>query len=154
MELTKYRTMLYNFLQAGCYLNWVSDQEIRNTGPVVWDSRTNQINNYGTHMAVKVFYSPEVWKWMKEKKRQGDIPDGEMIVKEMYPPPATEGSKLSAWTVMVKDKSGAWDGWFWDSMSVDSPPDPKQPVLSFESGFGTYCIRCHASAAANLHSLT
>lgn len=147
MKIQQYRTLLYNFLQGGCYKTWVGDREIRNTGPVLWDGK--KLSNYGTHLAVKVYYSPEVWKWMKDKNRQGEIPTGSMIVKEMYNPPATEGSPLTSWTVMVKDKDGSWDGWFWDGFSVGQPPDPTKPVLGIESGFGTYCIRCHSSAAGD-----
>jgi len=148
MKIQDYRSLLYDFLQGGCYKQWVSDREIRNTGPVLWDGK--KLNNYGTHLAVKIYYSPEVWKWMKEKNRQGEIPTGSMIVKEMYDPPAKEGSPLTSWTVMVKDKNGSWDGWFWDGFSVGQKPDPAKPVLPIESGFGTYCIRCHSSAADDL----
>lgn len=147
MSVTRYRTLLYDFLAKRCYENWTADRDIRNTGPIIWDAQANQINSYGTHLAVKVYYSPEVWVWLKDKNRQGVIPDGAMIVKEMFEPPATPGAKLSSWTVMIRDKGGSWDGWFWDGFGVDTPPDPGRPVPMIESGFGVYCIRCHASAA-------
>ena len=97
----KFEKLLYAFLDQGCYKNWIADRQIRNTGPFI----NNQA--FGTHNSVRIYYSPEVWHWLKEKHREGEIPDGAMIVKEMFPAPAQQDAKLSAWTVMVKDKKGA-----------------------------------------------
>ena len=91
----KFEKLLYAFLEIGCYKSWVADARMRNTGPFIGGQ------SLGTHNAVKVYYSPEVWDWLKRRNRQGEISDGAMIVKEMFPSPAREGSKLSAWTVMV-----------------------------------------------------
>jgi hypothetical protein len=92
---------------------------------------------------VKVYYSPEVWKWMREG-RKGSLPAGAVIVKEMYPPPAAEGSALDGWTTMVKDPEASRDGWYW---SYHAPGQtPNKPIDYPDSGFGLYCLRCHASA--------
>ncbi len=135
----KFEKLLYSFLDQGCYRKWVADSQIRNTGPFIGGA------SFGTHNAVKVFYSPEVWDWLKHKNREGEIPDGAMIVKEMFPSPAREGSKLSAWTIMVKDRKGAYDGWYW---SYQAPGYASEnPSIDYpDSGFGLYCLRCHASA--------
>lgn len=135
----KFEKILYAFLEKGCYKKWIADSQIRNTGPFI-----NGIS-YGTHPAVKIYYSPEAWDWLKIRNRQGDVADGAIIVKEMFPPPAKEGSKLTGWTVMVKDKKGSFDGWFW---SYHAPGyAPTNPDIDYpDSGFGLYCIRCHASA--------
>ncbi len=135
----KFEKLLYSFLDQGCYRSWVADSQIRNTGPFIGGA------SFGTHNAVKVFYSPEVWDWLKHKNREGKIPDGAVIVKEMFPSPAKEGSPLSAWTIMVKDKKGAYDGWYW---SYQAPGyESKNPSIDYpDSGFGLYCLRCHASA--------
>ncbi len=135
----KFEKLLYSFLDQGCYQSWVTDSQIRNTGPFINGA------SFGTHNAVKVFYSPEVWDWLKHKNREGTIPDGAIIVKEMFPSPAKEGSKLSAWTIMVKDKRGSYDGWYWSFQApgyASENPDLDYP----DSGFGLYCLRCHASA--------
>ncbi|MDX6500629.1 MAG: hypothetical protein QOG23_3889 [Blastocatellia bacterium] len=139
MGAKKFEKLLYAFLDQGCYQKWVADSQIRNTGPFIGGA------SFGTHNAVKVFYSPEVWDWLKHKNREGEIPDGAMIVKEMFPSPAREGSKLSAWTIMVKDRKGAYDGWYW---SYQAPGYASEnPSLDYpDSGFGLYCLRCHASA--------
>lgn len=135
----KFEKLLYSFLEQGCYRSWVADRQIRNTGAFIGGK------SKGTHSAAKVFYSPEVWDWLKRKNRQGEIPDGAVIVKEMFPSPAKEGSKLSAWTVMVKDKKGAYDGWYWSYHAPNYTPD--NPEIDYpDSGFGLYCLRCHASA--------
>lgn len=138
-DAKKYEQLLYSFLEKGCYKKWVSDSQIRNTGPFIGGTP------FGTHPAVKIYYSPEAWQWLKEKKREGEVPDGAMIVKEMFPPPARAGLKLSGWTVMVKDKAGSYDGWYW---SYHAPGyAPQNPEIDYpDSGFGLYCLRCHASA--------
>src|ERR1051326_5435614 len=46
-----FEKLLYAFLDQGCYKGWVADSEIRNTGPFIGGV------SYGTHDAVKVFYS-------------------------------------------------------------------------------------------------
>src|SRR5712671_6043405 len=139
MGAKKFEKLLYSFLDQGCYRKWVADSQIRNTGPFIGGA------SFGTHNAVKVFYSPEVWDWLKHKNREGEIPDGAMIVKEMFPSPAREGSKLSAWTIMVKDKQGAYDGWYWSYQAPGYAAD--NPSIDYpDSGFGLYCLRCHASA--------
>ena len=139
----KYEKILYAFLEQGCYKKWISDSKIRNTGPFI-----NGVS-YGTHPAVKIYYSPEMWDWLKVRNRGGEIPDGAMIVKEMYPPPAREGLTLTGWTTMVKDKKGSYDGWFWSYHApgvTSSNPEIDYP----DSGFGLYCVRCHASAEKEL----
>jgi hypothetical protein len=68
-----------------------------------------------------------------------------MIVNEMVPSPAREGSKLTGWTVMVKDKKGSYDGWYWSYHAPNYAPE--NPAIDYpDSGFGLYCLRCHASA--------
>jgi hypothetical protein len=130
---------LYAFLEKRCYQNWTSDREIRNTGPVIAGM------SFGTHNAVKIFYSPEAWDWLKHRHRQGTIADGAVIVKEMFADPAVQGSKLTGWTVMVKDKKGSLDGWYWSYHAPNYAPE--NPDIDYpDSGFGLYCVRCHASA--------
>ncbi|HKP38822.1 MAG TPA: cytochrome P460 family protein [Pyrinomonadaceae bacterium] len=134
-----FEKILYAFLEKRCYQNWTTDREIRNTGPVIAG------NSFGTHNAVKVFYSPQAWEWLKAKNRQGEMGDGAVIVKEMFPDPAVQGSKLTGWTVMVKDKKGSLDGWYWSYHAPNYAP--ANPDIDYpDSGFGLYCLRCHASA--------
>jgi hypothetical protein len=90
--------------------------------------------------------------------RVGPIPDGAMIIKAMFTPPAARydsipdrilDTMISAWAVMVKDSIGSKDGWYWSfygpGQSVDSAG--RYPFDYPNSDFGIYCVRCHASAA-------
>jgi len=136
-----YEPILNDFLRNGCYRGWVHDREIRNTGPFI-DGR-----NFGTHPAVRVYYSPRAWTWMNTG-RHGRIADNAIIVKEMYTPPASATAALEGWTTMVRDSAGAYDGWYWGYAGVTPSPQPAIEYLN--SGFGLYCTRCHASAESEL----
>lgn len=156
--LKAYEKQLYTFLDNNEYkrLKWHHDKTIRNTGPYVNDVY------YGTHPAVLIYYSPEVYTWLKNDRR-GEIPDGAMIIKIMYDPPAQRYANLSpeailnmesdtnaleGWTVMIKDKNGSKDGWFWSYYGRGQKIDQlnEHPFDYPNSGFGNYCVRCHASA--------
>lgn len=170
MPLQDYeKQVLYPWLFNRSYAGlpgWKVDTEVRDTGPFI------QGKYYGTHPAVRIHYSPEVVFWL-EKGRPTDepLPNGSMIIKEMYPPPAaiyteiketpyfqenpTEYEKLLAtmntkgWTVMIKDTCGkSNDGWLWAGPGPEGTSgnvDDYTHVLTSGFGLGT-CIRCHASA--------
>lgn len=162
---------LYAFLEADCYnkpLNWVRDKDLRDTGPVIVVPNVklnppNGANNFGTHPAIRIFYSPQADEWMKKPKAtRGEVPDGAIIVKEQHYPPASQNNKINGWTTMVRDGKGAWDGWYWSfhsnpcapnnppcNLPPETPPteEEKRANIGFpDSGFGNYCINCHASA--------
>jgi hypothetical protein len=150
MSVPAFEGALFEFLERREYIKagWRRDKGVRDSGPFIDGTY------YGTHPAVRAFYSPEIIAWL-EGGRYGTIPDGAMIVKEQYPPPAmrhqgkTEQQSwdsLESWTVMVKDSQGSHDGWFWSNPAkgqkvVDNHQDFSYPL----SGFGLYCVRCHAS---------
>jgi hypothetical protein len=122
-------------MNAFCYQkqNWQHDAQIRTSD--------------GVHPYVKVWYSPSLWNWLTVDGRQGDVPDGAMIVKEQYVSPT---APLHEWTIMVKDQTGSWDGWYWADLSAPTKaqkPTPAcgEPQIS-SVGFGLYCMNCHASA--------
>ncbi len=151
MSVNQFEAILFEFVNQRRYveLGWMQDKGVRDTGPFV-DGKY-----YGTHPAVRVFYSPEVMEWLTSD-RTSPIPDGAVIIKEQFEPPAAryEGQdesqlveSLGSWTIMVKDSEGSHDGWFW------SNPGRDQKVVNYYqypfeepySGFGLYCVRCHAS---------
>ncbi len=150
LSVPEFEQQLFAFLQQRKYdhSQWGRDKQLRDTGPYL------NGEYYGTHPAVRVFYSPEVLEWL-EGGRKGPLPDGAMIVKEQYAPPAVRHhgksekelwESLESWTVMVKDSKGSHDGWFWsnpgrDQKVVENHKDFSHPI----SGFGHYCLRCHAS---------
>jgi len=154
-----YESRLYTFVNARAYaaLGWCVDKAmagnlVRDTGPFI-----NGVY-YGTHPAVRIYYSPEVMEWITGD-REAPIQDGAIIVKESFRPPAAryEGlneeavaDKLTSWTVMVRDAAGSKDGWFWSELTRDRPEAESHKAAGLRyphSGVGQYCIRCHASAA-------
>ncbi|HWP43546.1 MAG TPA: cytochrome P460 family protein, partial [Blastocatellia bacterium] len=151
MSPDDFHDRLLEFLQNTEYmkLNWCVDKGVRDTGPYV-------VSTYlGVHPAVRIYYSPAIMRWLVEG-RTGSIPDGAMIVKEMYDPPAARWMDKpltpSSWTVMIKDSKGSKDGWFWGGLWTSEPPMPKPsdsfkpPFNVLNEGFGLSCLHCHASA--------
>lgn len=153
-----YESRLKAFVKDRRYvdLGWCVDKEtagnlVRDTGPFIDGVY------YGTHPAVRVYYSPEAMAWITGN-RESPMPDGAIIVKEMFPPPAAryEGlsedevvDKLSNWTVMVRDAAGAKDGWYWAEFSRSGDQAHNGPLVHLnypDAGFGQYCVRCHGSA--------
>lgn len=159
-----YQRKLFEFLRTYQYrdrLNWASDKRVRDTGDFI-KGAFNEGDYNGTHPAVVVYYSPEVYCWLLTD-RKGAIPDGAMIIKEMYPPPAARyvGANVRKlptpmWTLMVKDSKASFDGWYWSGVFDElnergervtlQDLDVNEPGEYPESGFGSYCINCHASA--------
>src|SRR5262245_11552482 len=143
------------FLQRGEYkrLGWCGDKSmggslVRDTGPFVKGVY------YGTHPAVRIYYSPRMMNWLING-RTGPIPDGAMIIKEQYRPPAARYAGLredqlptvTDWTIMLKDANGAKDGWFWGEFFDGMAFDDDQPPFQYPwAGFGLYCVRCHGTA--------
>ncbi len=153
-----YDVTVYDFLNCDQYrkLGWARDKAVRDTGPF--------INNvyYGTHPAVRIFYSPQVIAWLKAGKK-GSIPDGAMIIKEHFKPPAARYVGMSDaeidaafkangkdWTIMIRDARGSKDGWYWAEVFTGMSPDAttayQAPFAYPNGGFGQYCLNCHASA--------
>lgn len=151
LSVREYEAHLFEFLQKRQYrdLGWAVDKGVRDTGPFI-DGKA-----YGTHPAVRIYYSPEIIEWLQGGMKRA-IPDGAMMIKEQFKEPAARydglseaklWARLTSWAVMVKDSAGSHDGWFWSN-----PAKNQQPVdcysYPFEepvSGFGLYCVRCHAS---------
>lgn len=171
LPLDQYDEELSAFIQRRTYadLGWCVDKGVRDTGP--WVDSTY----YGTHPAVRIYYSPEMMYWLtgdpsywahavrRRQPRTGLVPDGAMIVKEMFAPPAARYTGWSdaqladtllhstalseGWTIMVKDAAASKDGWYWSSTWVGANPQPYRYPFTYSSyGFGQDCLRCHASA--------
>lgn len=174
MSHINYEKLLFPFIKSRAYatqLGWGHDKYVRDTGAYV------KGKYYGTHPAVRCFYSPKVMYWLTgepdfwpegrdtgvaphKKPREGVIPDGGMIIKEMLPPPAaryegmTEEEILAVLTlptsagcdVMIKDSSGSPDGWFWASVYEGQELDTTDSFDYPQAGFVLACVRCHSVA--------
>ena len=146
-RLPEFQQRLSDFLQHGDYLRlgWSEDKGLRDTGPFIKNF------SYGVHRTVKIYYSPEIMRWLVDG-RTSTIPDGAMIIKEQYPPPVAQyqlkaPEPVSDWTVMIKDSKGAKDGWYWAEIWKGQIIDNHNPPYAVPSaGFGLYCMRCHTSA--------
>lgn len=131
MPLRDYERALYRWVNERYYtqLGWPHDHHIRDTGPFILGQ------DYGTHPAVRIYYSPEVYAWMQRReehpdKDPGELPPGSTIIKEMFDPPAARleekrseyateeeweamvEASLSSWAIMIRDDQTK-DGWFW-----------------------------------------
>ena len=136
LPLADYEKVLYRWINDREYtkLGWARDKMIRDTGPFILNS------NYGTHPAVRIYYSHEVLEWLEDgRPADRELPIGSMIIKEMYPSPAArwnealwtqykddpEGweswlrGEVDSWTIMIKDDQTR-DGWFWSGVSAVS----------------------------------
>jgi mono/diheme cytochrome c family protein len=131
-------------------LGWCEDKWVRDTGPFMKGSEAI------VHPPVRIFYSPEVSQWLVDG-RNGDIPDGAVIIKEQFAPaPAARYSQIPAdklgcsndWTFMIKNSAASRDGWFWGEV-WNSETYPMSFTDGFQypnAGYGLYCLRCHSSA--------
>ncbi len=166
----EYEKLLFPWILSRAYdkeLSWAVDKGVRDTGPYI------RGQYYGTHPAVRIWYSPKMMYWLtgdpgfwpegnarRKKPREGKVPDGAMMVKEMFAPPAARyvgqsDDALAAtlftpsspgWTVMIKESGGAPDGWYWASVWKDQHYDTPTSLHYPEAGFGMACVRCHAVA--------
>ena len=177
LPLAQYETKLNDFLGNMCYRDfnsgWKMDKSVRDTGPFTatlangkWTGTYN-----GTHAPVMVWYSKDMIDWLhanrpsdaaKTPATLAPIPEGAIMVKEMYSPAPASSCRVpdlltlrpntQGVAIMVRDSAAARDGWFWGALdwagyAPDYPPSPKNTPS--QSGFGQYCLNCHASARDN-----
>jgi len=148
-KLPEFQSLVKSFLTSVRYRNmhWCEDKALRDTGPFI-----NGVS-YGVHPSVKIYYSPSVIDWLLRKNADQVIPDGAMIIKEQYTPPAAlyqvqpVPATPRGWTIMIKDAKGSKDGWYWGEFWSSQCMDNNNPPFAVPyAGFGLYCLRCHASA--------
>ena len=178
LPLTEYESALGDFLGHYCHRNsrsgWVRDKHLRDTGPFI-ATLTNgewQGQDFGTHSPVVIWYSPEMVAWLRAyrpadgsgPRNPPPVPDGAMMIKEMYPTPTAVCSDVdplklfptNGAAIMVRDSAGSYDGWFWgwygfgkgSGWAVDWPAPATSPMPNM--GFAQGCLNCHASAENNV----
>jgi hypothetical protein len=176
-SLEQYEAQLGEYLGAFCHRNtaagWKMDKTVRDSGPFIV-TLTNGVwsgHNYGTHKPVLIWYSPEMYAWLRANRpsdpgkapvRPDPVPDGAIMIKEMYNSTSASACRVpnllrllpkeQGAAVMVRDSAAAHDGWFWGwfgwkDWKPDWPPRPGNPPPFM--GFGQYCTNCHASARDN-----
>jgi Cytochrome P460 len=129
-----------NFLWAGCpqLLNWPHDTAPRMTGPKPSGAES-------VHGFVLNYYAPSVYAWLKAGRPNNAIPDGGLIIKQMYNDVGGKPGAINGWTIMVKKKDASFDGWLWGFV------DPTK-ASGGDGAFGGQffdpnCVGCHASAS-------
>ena len=136
LPLNQYEAKLSEYLTAMCHRDeaggWKVDKRVRDTGPWIGKYENGKWTGqgFGTHAPVLVWYSPEMYAWLKQNRPEdgpapaliAPVPDGAMMIKEMYPYPAAACTNIDpvyllanqqGAAVMVRDGKGAHDGWFW-----------------------------------------
>src|SRR5947207_4794376 len=178
LPLDQYEAKFGEYLALMCHRNeaggWKVDKRVRDTGPWIGTYANGKWTGqgFGTHAPVLIWYSPEMHAWLKANRSDDGtapataaaVPDGAMMIKEMYPYPAAACAGVEvkyllplsqASAVMVRAAQGSHDGcvWGWygwgrnSGWSVDWPAKPNSPYPNM--GFGQYCTNCHASAKDN-----
>jgi hypothetical protein len=86
LDITEYESRLFGFLNRRQYkeLGWATDKGVRDTGPY----RNGKY--YGTHPAVRIYYSPEIIAWLRDDKRR-KIRRAMIVKKQFEAPAAHEG---------------------------------------------------------------
>ncbi|HET7879459.1 MAG TPA: cytochrome P460 family protein [Acetobacteraceae bacterium] len=177
LPLDDYEVKLNTYVTAMCHRNvaagWQMDKTVRDTGPFIATLTNGKWSGeyYGTHAPVLVWYSPEMMAWLRTNRpsdpakappQPAPIPEGAIMVKEMYSPAPASACRIAdllrlrpdtqGMAVMVRDNRTAHDGWFWAANGWKGwekdwpPPESNSPAFA---GFGQYCTNCHASAHDN-----
>ena len=172
----QYEAKLAEFLRNFCHrreaTGWKSDKHMRDTGPFIGMFHNGQwTGEYrGTHAPAVVWYSPDMIAWLKANRAEGEeakaaeapVPDGAIMVKEMFPPPTShcKDAELvhlfpeNGGAIMVRAGEMSRDGWFWGWFGWGegdwTPTWPATKANSYpNTGFGLYCTNCHSSARDN-----
>lgn len=171
----QYEEKLSAFLRNFCHRRessgWKSDKHMRDTGPFIGMFHNGKwTGSYqGTHAPAVVWYSPDMIDWMKQNRAEGDegksetpVPDGAIMVKEMFPPPTSHCKAAdlvhlfpeNGGAIMVRASKESRDGWFWGWFGWgEGDWAPTWPATSAHgypnTGFGLYCTNCHSSARDN-----
>ena len=108
--LNVYEAKVGQFFNMYCHrdpmLGFAVDKDVRDTGPFVAyrDQDNAWVTEYhGTHAPVVIWYSPAMLDWLKANRPAdaaaapadaAPVPDGAIIVKEMFTPPASRCAGL------------------------------------------------------------
>jgi hypothetical protein len=131
-----------------------------------WPHEADRRSSEGLHAPyVKLWYSPQLYRWMTLWKRQGPIPDGSVVIKEEYAD-TNPNSPILFWSGMIKDSSLWWDGWDWEVVGTEVTGSASaasitassttngcaEPQFSVNGPTSINCIGCHASAISGSSS--
>ena len=137
LPLNEYQAKLGDYLLNFCHRDekggWKVDKRVRDTGPWIGTYANGHWagNYFGTHAPALVWYSPDMYAWLKVNRpdegahppgEAQPVPDGAIIVKEMYRAPAAGCARVDpvylradkeGAAIIVRDSGASHDGWFW-----------------------------------------
>lgn len=176
IQLDRFEKLVGEWMGAYCYrrasnarYDWPHDRTARDTGPFISTFANGKFSgqSFGTHSVARVWYSPEMHDWMRvnrpadESKAPANpppIPDGAIMVKEMWPAPAAlyQGQCFdcmapgsSGAVIFIRDSksfsTGWFTGWYGKGAVVDWPAGPGNGLTTMGDGGQGFCMNCHGS---------
>ena len=168
-QLDRYEPVMAEFMEKLCYRSWPHDSSARDTGPYTATlvGGVLKAQAYNQHAVSRVWYSPDMFKWMEQNRpedeskapaNQPPIPNGAMMVKEMWTPPLERWAG-TCWDCVKPDGSGAvfwirddqtfstgWFGsWYGPGWSPAWPAAASNPLTGSGEGSSQFCSNCHAA---------
>ena len=176
IQLDRFEQIVAEWMGDLCYRRadgdlyvWQHDTTARDTGPFVTTFADGKFTgrSLGTHQVARVWYSQEMFDWMAVNRPADEreapanpppIPDGAIMVKEMWPSPASlytgqcfdcmaPGS--SGAVIFIRDSQSFSTGWFtgwWGAGGrIDWPAAASNPLTSMGDGGQGFCLNCHGS---------
>lgn len=176
IQLDRYEKIVAEWMDGYCYrrasagrYDWPHDATARDTGPFItqFSGGVPTGTSLGTHAVARVWYSPAMHAWMVRNRPANEqdappnpppIPDGAIVVKEMWPAPAAlyagecfdcKPPGTSGAVIFVRDarsfSTGWFTGWWGQGGQIDWPAAPSNPLTSMGDGGQGFCLNCHSS---------
>ncbi len=178
IRLDRYEPLVAEWMQNFCYRQthgdaylWPHDATARDTGPYItqFDNTTKAFLSrpVATHAVARVWYSPDMHEWMRVNRPADEtaapkdpppIPDGAIMVKEMWAPPRSlyngecfdcKSPDDTGAVFFIRDSSSFATGWFtgwWGAKGrIDWPAADSNPLTSMGDGGQGFCLNCHGS---------
>ena len=168
-QLDRYEPVMAEFMEKLCYRAWPHDANARDTGPYTATLANGQLKSqaYNQHAVSRVWYSPPMFAWMEKNRPEDEtkapmnppaIPNGAMMVKEMWTPPLQRWTG-TCWDCVKPDGAGAvfwirddqtfstgWFGsWYGPGWSPAWPAAASNPLTGSGEGGSQFCSNCHAA---------
>ena len=171
-QLDKYEPVMAEFMDKLCYRAWPRDATARDTGPYTATLANGQLKAqaYNQHAVSRVWYSPPMFEWMRQYRPEDEtkapanppaIPNGAMMVKEMWTPPLARWAG-TCWDCVKPDGTGAvfwirddstfstgWFGsWYGPGWAPAWPAAASNPLTGSGEGSSQFCSNCHAATVS------
>ena len=171
-QLDRYEPLMAEFMEKLCYRGWPHDVNARDTGPYTATLANGQLKSqaYNQHAVSRVWYSQPMFAWMEQYRPEDEtkapanpppIPNGSMLVKEMWTPPLERWAG-TCWDCVKPDGTGAvfwirddqtfstgWFGsWYGPGWAPAWPAAASNPLTGSGEGSSQFCSNCHAATVS------